>query len=475
MSSWRIHLLLAVLPVILCVPRLGRAADEGIDDVERISFDQKRATGHMMELEERMYRLAELIREEEPDKAARLLMALKQSREELILEEMNGVEQLLTQGDLSRAENKGQEVLQDLNEIRELLLSVDLDLEFRIKQLRQLQQTLERVARAVREETQQGERTGKAIQADTVPEQPDEWIDEQNRTRRFSDGIIQSVIELGSLGNDSLGSLQDAVAEMQRAVSAFEAKAMPRGGQAQLAALEDLLAAQRRLEEARDQLLDELRDEVRRHVMEEIGAMIEKQEAIRHGTEEIAKQEASTPDRESEFERMAGSETGLAGDVQDLLTMMEDVPFSVVLPPALRAVQTSMQRVAARLEKQDATAEVRRMEKTIEEDLAALLEALKDSPADFDHATQKPCSQCGGGGNRAKLVAELRMLRLLEEGIRRDTKRIESRRMGARGTSAGGLAKESGELAKRQEAVRSAAEALHERVNAACGGGGHEY
>src|SRR4051794_29377260 len=44
-----------------------------VSDVERIQFLQKNAAAQLQELQERMYRLAEMTRDAEPDDAAKLL------------------------------------------------------------------------------------------------------------------------------------------------------------------------------------------------------------------------------------------------------------------------------------------------------------------------------------------------------------------------------------------------------------------
>ena len=58
----------------------------------------------MNELEERMFRLAEALRSLEPENASRLRLALKFSREELILQQMKESQKLLKEAQLAKAE-----------------------------------------------------------------------------------------------------------------------------------------------------------------------------------------------------------------------------------------------------------------------------------------------------------------------------------------------------------------------------------
>src|SRR5215203_6534589 len=69
--------------------------------VDQLQFQQKNAQAQMQELQERMYRLAELTREAEPDDAGRLLMAVRKAREQLIIEQMKETYDLLGRSDLA--------------------------------------------------------------------------------------------------------------------------------------------------------------------------------------------------------------------------------------------------------------------------------------------------------------------------------------------------------------------------------------
>src|SRR5580765_3548191 len=65
-----------------------------VSDAEQIEFLQKNVQAQMQELQERMFRLAELTKATEPGDSAKLILALRRSREELILEEMKEVMEL---------------------------------------------------------------------------------------------------------------------------------------------------------------------------------------------------------------------------------------------------------------------------------------------------------------------------------------------------------------------------------------------
>src|SRR6516165_9110830 len=81
-----------------------KRATGGVSDRETIGFTQENAAAQMSELEERMFRLSEALRGLEPENASRLRLALKFSREELILEQMRDTHKMLREAQLSKAE-----------------------------------------------------------------------------------------------------------------------------------------------------------------------------------------------------------------------------------------------------------------------------------------------------------------------------------------------------------------------------------
>src|SRR5690349_3434996 len=64
-------------PSSAAAPATRPSADAKVSPFEQLQFQQKNAQAQMQELEERMYRLAELTRQSEPDDSARLILAVK--------------------------------------------------------------------------------------------------------------------------------------------------------------------------------------------------------------------------------------------------------------------------------------------------------------------------------------------------------------------------------------------------------------
>jgi hypothetical protein len=123
-----------------------------LSDRDTIGFNQENVAAQMNELEERMFRLSEALLGLEPENASRLRLALKFSREELILEQMRETNKMLKDAQLSKAETEVKELIAKLEHLRTLLLAEDLDFQLKLARLRQMRETLSHLDRIVKEE-----------------------------------------------------------------------------------------------------------------------------------------------------------------------------------------------------------------------------------------------------------------------------------------------------------------------------------
>lgn len=128
------------------------AAKPGITDTEKLSFDQSKVSAQMSELEGRMFRLAESLKQIEPANSARLKLAVKAAREELILHQMRAIETMLTKAELGQAVIEEKTALVKLQRLLDLLLSPDLDFEMMMERLKLLRRTMQQLDAAIAEE-----------------------------------------------------------------------------------------------------------------------------------------------------------------------------------------------------------------------------------------------------------------------------------------------------------------------------------
>ena len=97
---------LRVLVPIVAVAWLAIAGGARCQDPttrESLEFSQRKVRANMQELEERMFRLSTLLRDAQPESAARLVLGLKRSREELIVADMDEARAFIAAGKLEEA------------------------------------------------------------------------------------------------------------------------------------------------------------------------------------------------------------------------------------------------------------------------------------------------------------------------------------------------------------------------------------
>ena len=66
-------------------------AKAAVSETDKLQFTQKDVQAQMQELQDRMFHLARLTKESEPDNSTRLLLAVRKAREQLIIEQMTEV------------------------------------------------------------------------------------------------------------------------------------------------------------------------------------------------------------------------------------------------------------------------------------------------------------------------------------------------------------------------------------------------
>ena len=132
---------------------------------ETIQFEQDKAQSHMRELEQRMFRLAELIREAQPEDAARLKLGVERARDGLIADRMSQTSQLLATLKLSQAAEGQKDIIAELEELKRLLLSTDIDLQLKLEQLKKLKDARAKIEALVRKERVQLKDTQTATDA----------------------------------------------------------------------------------------------------------------------------------------------------------------------------------------------------------------------------------------------------------------------------------------------------------------------
>lgn len=397
-----------------------------IGDADQIEFLQKNVQAQMQELQERMFRLAEITKATEPGDSAKLILALRRSREELILEEMKEVLDHLNQKDLTVASKETQEVIIKLEKLKELLLSTDLDLQLALERIKKLQGAIAKLDGAIKEEKRQSAKSGQMAQATTQPAKATEAAKkDQEQNRQATEAVHQTVKELGDPVTNASPALNDATGAMSQAEGKLGSGKPGDAQGKQNEATAALQQARDQLEAERQKMLAEIESQVKRQVMENLALMLEKQRAIREANEAL-KPRLEQNNREAilRLKALAVSETHVANLAETTAQLIEDTEFSFALPPNLRNIQRRAIYVTSDLNIGKGDEPVIVAEKKIERDIADLIETFKQSTNSTPG--QSRCKGCKSDKN--KLLAELKAIRLLQTRVNEETKELDDHR-----------------------------------------------
>lgn len=424
---------LALLLSTLLAPFSSAAVVPGaVTEADRLTFEQQKASAHMRELEERMYRLAETIRELEPDDSARLLLAVQRSREALIVEQMHDVLARLNDTNFQNATEQQTEVIRKLNELRDLLLSTNLDFELKLRQLKQMEAAIKKLEALVKEEQ------GLQADAEEIEKQPEPAAQKmagnkmaQQATRAKTAALQGDVAKINKNTASAAKTLGEAGGKMKDAEGKMgEGKPGEAGGQ-QGEAVEALKKAKADLEEQKKKLQEELQAMAAKQIIAQLTDMLERQEKIRAATEAL-QPGATSGDRESILgvQRLAEQELRLVEQAQVCIDLIMETGFSVALPPAVRSIQRQMVLVATDLKAGDADSQTVDAEKRIESDLKELIDAMQKNEKRESKAKEGKGGECKAcGGNKNKLLSELKILRLLQHRVNEETREVDAARM----------------------------------------------
>jgi len=253
---------------------------------------------------------------------------------------------------------------------------------------------------------------------------------EQANTRKTTEGISEMAVQLGDSGAASRSELIRAGGSMSNAEQSFGGRNASSADGAQGEAIASLKYARELLEAEAEKLLNRLRGEIKKRTLEGLAQMLEGQIAIRETTERLGpKVKEGARAVTTSIVALATGEAKLITIGEGLTTLVEETEFGIALPAALRSVTDAMGEVKERLALADASEEVIAAEKMIEEDLEQLLAAMKQLPSQSDG---KGAAAAASAQQRERqlnrLIAELKMVRMLQVRVNRDTKDVDQKR-----------------------------------------------
>jgi hypothetical protein len=257
----------------------------------------------------------------------------------------------------------------------------------------------------------------------------DEMRKDQEGNRKATDGISDSVRKLGDSGATALGELIRAAGSMSSAEDELgNLKPDPAGDQ-QDQALKSLKYARDELAREEAELLEGLRAEVRRRVLEALTIMLEKQVAVRESTETLQPRvKAGSREAVTSVVGLSRAEGRIIELASESITLVEETEFGIALPAALRVVRRSMTGVKTALAGGDASPPVVTAELQIEEDLKALLDAMKQMPSSRSSNNRAQRGPRDRERELNRIIAELKMIRLLQVRVNSETLDVDGKR-----------------------------------------------
>jgi len=286
---------------------------------------------------------------------------------------------------------------------------------------------------------------------------------DQSANRQSTDGINEMVRGLGDSGAAALAELIKSGGNMTNAEGDLRGMQPGAAGKQQELALVSLKYARELLAEEAARLQDRLRAEVKKRVLEGLMLMLDQQVVIRQSTESLSARVAQkSRQAEASVIGLSRSEVKVIALADELITLVEETEFGIALPAATRIIRDEMDGVRGSLAAALAGEEVVSAEKEIEGDLQSLIDAMKQMPsAGRDRSAGKRRAANDDEQRRElnRLIAELKMVRLLETRLYQNTTAADRDRAGTP-TLPAALRRQIIDLGGRQEDVRDVTEKL---------------
>lgn len=409
------------------VASAGQETDE--DRKLRLEFQQSRTRQLMGELEDRMFELSEHVRGTAPDDAARLVLGLRRSREDLIVEDMELIEELIAEGQYDEAEERQRVVLFRLNELRELLLSTELDLLLKLERLRKMNRALGSLDRILDENERQGELLTGLASGELEPKKLEQRMRGaaliQGETRQLVEILSADVKEVATEGMAAPDRLSKAVESLVAGEAALGAGDLAAAAASQVEVEETLESVKGELREARDALLWELQPFIRRAAIDSVARVRDIQEEINAevlARREGVESEASVSFEEKKAKRLLDLQRNAEDAARDMRQLSEETEFSETVPRVLsygifwnEGLLDSLAKNSVGRWDLEAGQRTKAM---MDEFLQVLLEEELRWKKNRRPSTRK----------MIKLISELKGARTLQNFLRQDTLRLDGRR-----------------------------------------------
>ena len=289
---------------------------------------------------------------------------------------------------------------------------------------------------------------------------------DQAKNRVAADRLAESSARLGDAGVALRKDLIRASALMQSAEQGLGKTAAGPAAEEQTSALDVLAKSRDYFGRSIERLLVELRIELQGRLIADMTEMHELQSLIRETTQaQVPRVLQKSRTALITVAGLSKKEAELGDRTEHLLSLVEETEFGIALPTTLRVFSREMRSVEAWLKAGDVAPRTIALETRIEEDLLGLLQAVRRLPPTTPPAPGTPLSADQRERERElnRLVAELKMVRMLQARLNDDTVGVDKSRPAA-STLPPALKREVETLEATQDEIRDSLAKIAERL-----------
>jgi hypothetical protein len=254
---------------------------------------------------------------------------------------------------------------------------------------------------------------------------------DQSKNRGTADRLAESSARLGDAGVALRKDLIRASVSMRSAEQGLGKTEAAPAADDQSAAVDVLTKSRDDLTRSVEKLLVELRIELQARLVADLAEMHEMQLAIRETTQAQAPrvlQKSRTA--LIAVASLSKKEAELGERTEHLLALVEETEFGIALPTTLRVLSREMRSIEGWLKAGNVSSRTIDLEIRVEEDLLGLLQAVRRLPPTTPPPPGTPLSADLRERERElnRLIAELKMVRMLQARLNDDTAGVDKTR-----------------------------------------------
>lgn len=289
---------------------------------------------------------------------------------------------------------------------------------------------------------------------------------DQGKNRTAADTLQETSARLGDVGVALRKDLIRASASMRTAEQKLTKIAAGPAAEDQTAALDILARSREDFLASIERLLVELRAELQTRLISDLTEIHEIQTAIRETTQAQAPRVLQKS--RTALVAVGGlskNEASLAERSEHLLALVDETEYGIALPTTLRILSREMRGIENWLKAGDVAARTIAMETRLEEDLLGLMLAIRRLPPTTPPppGSSLPTDARERERELNRLIAELKMVRMIQARLNDDTIGVDKSRLAA-SAAVPAIHREVETLESRQDEIRDSLAKISERL-----------